>query len=274
MSYDDAYQRNIGLFTPDQQERLRRAKITVAGVGGAGGIQAATLARFGVGEIALIDPGTFDLPDMNRQFGARCSSLRMNKAVATASLLEDINPFMKVTHSTDPLLNGESLRSFVEGSALVIDAIDYLGFRTKALFARTARELGILNLSAALSDFGTLFVIFDPAGMTLEEFFGAPKAPDLMDRFRIHPGRLVGSRERGQNMWKFADGSLPYIPTCSGAGALSGAVLATEAALIIAGIRKPEDLITAPRAVVYDMLGRSVKIINPSEEWALETVRQ
>jgi len=273
MDYIDAYVRDIGLFTEEQQERLRGAKVTVAGVGGAGGIQAATLARFGLGEIALIDPGAFDPPDLNRQFGAMASSLGKNKAEVTARLLEDINPFMKVTFSTDPLLDGEALKRFVKGSAVVVDAIDYLGFRTKALFARTARELGILNLSAALCDFGTLLVVFDPEGMTLEEFFGAPDDPALMDRFKIHPARLVGSRRRGQNMWKFADGSLPYIPTCAGAAALSGATLATEAALIIAGIRKPQDVITVPRAVLCDLLGRSVEIINPLEECESEVAR-
>jgi molybdopterin/thiamine biosynthesis adenylyltransferase len=66
MTYDEAYNRNIGIFTHEEQKHLRESKVTIAGVGGVGGIQAATLARFGVGELAFFDPGIFDEPDLNK----------------------------------------------------------------------------------------------------------------------------------------------------------------------------------------------------------------
>ncbi len=69
MRYEDAFARNIGLFSHSEQDRLRNATVIVAGVGGVGGIQAVTLARFGIGKMILIDPGAFDPPDMNRQYG-------------------------------------------------------------------------------------------------------------------------------------------------------------------------------------------------------------
>ena len=96
VNYDQVYLRNIGIFTGRQQARLRQAKITVAGVGGVGGIQAVTLARMGIGEMTIMDPGVFDEPDMNRQYAAMKNTIGQNKARATAGLLKKINPFMKL----------------------------------------------------------------------------------------------------------------------------------------------------------------------------------
>ena len=90
MNYDQVYLRNIGIFTGRQQARLRQAKITVAGVGGVGGIQAVTLARMGIGEMTIMDPGVFDEPDMNRQYAAMKNTIGQNKARATAGLLKKI----------------------------------------------------------------------------------------------------------------------------------------------------------------------------------------
>ena len=94
MDYDLVYGRNIGLFTKEEQEKLKAAKVAIAGVGGVGGIQAATLARFGIGKMAIMDPGVFDEPDMNRQYAATKSTLGRNKAIATAQFLRDINPLI------------------------------------------------------------------------------------------------------------------------------------------------------------------------------------
>ncbi len=60
MNYDQGYLRNIGVFSSEQQDKLRHAKVTVAGGGGVGGIQAVTLARMGIGEMTIMDPGVFE----------------------------------------------------------------------------------------------------------------------------------------------------------------------------------------------------------------------
>ena len=179
MDYWQLYQRNIGLVTRDQQQALRDAKVFVAGLGGAGGIEAATLARFGVGELVVMDPGRFDEPDMNRQFAAMKSTLGENKARATARLLQDINPCLKLQVLDRAPRDRAELAAAMAGSALVVDAIDYAGFDYKVMFARIAREMGVLNITAPLPGFGTLMAIFAPRGMTVEEFYQAPADPAL-----------------------------------------------------------------------------------------------
>lgn len=260
MDYAQCYQRNIGLFTPEQQETLRRATVTVAGTGGVGGIEAATLARFGVGELRLIDPGVFDEPDMNRQFGAMAGTLGRNKARVTAELIREINPFCTV-HVREEGLSGEAeLREFMAGSDLVIDAIDYMGFDYKAAFARAARSLGLYNLTAPIPGFGTLLIIFAPRGMTLETFFQAPADPALWPKHQLRLDRILGPERFGGMVEEFLRGERKSLPTCAGAAALNGGLVATEAALMLTGLRPESEIVAAPRVTYLDMLRRSFEI--------------
>ena len=69
--YHEAFSRNIGLVTLEEQERLRRSHVAIAGMGGMGGVHLITLARAGIGSFAIADPDCFELANMNRQYGAR-----------------------------------------------------------------------------------------------------------------------------------------------------------------------------------------------------------
>lgn len=260
MDYAQCFQRNIGLFTQEQQDILRRSTITVAGAGGVGGIEAATLARFGVGELRLIDPGVFDEPDMNRQFGAMASTIGRNKAQVTAEMIRDINPFCTVRVQEKGLSNEAELREFMAGSQLVIDAIDYMGFDYKAAFARAARGLGLYNLTAPIPGFGTLLVIFAPQGMTLETFFQAPEDPSLWPKHQLRLDRILGPDRFGGVVEEFLRGERKSLPTCAGAAALNGGLVATEAALILTGLRPESEIVVAPRVAYLDMLRRTYEI--------------
>lgn len=266
MDYFAAYGRNIGLFTKEQQEMLRVSQIAIAGVGGVGGIQAVTLARFGVGEMSIVDPGFFDEPDLNRQYGAQKSTLGRNKAVVIGEMLRVINPFVKVNVYEKAMCTEQELSNFINGATLAIDAIDYMGFDHKAMFAEAARKKGVYNLSAPIPDFGSLLMIFDPHGMTLEEFLGAPANKDEYASYRPPIEKFVGCEGRSNNLKVFLEGTTNFISTNAGAACASGALLATEAAFIITGIRKAEDIVRVPNVLYLDLLGRELKVINPFDE--------
>lgn len=256
MDYTQIYQRNIGLFTAQQQEKLRNAKVAVAGVGGVGGIQAATLARFGIGELAIMDPGVFDEPDLNRQFAATASNIGRNKAAATAQMLREINPFLKLTVYEEAPATEAGLAEFMHGSDIVVDAIDYCGLDYKIMFARLARKMDVLNFTAPIPDFGAIMVIFDPQGMTLEEFFCIPADPATRLAYPIPFDQLLGPQRSGQGLIDFLSGKQSYISTNAGAACLSGAIVATEIALIITGHRAAGDITVAPHVTYVDMLNR------------------
>src|SRR4029079_5545993 len=91
-SYGEAFSRNIGWITADEQQVLRRKRVAVAGLGGVGGAHVLTLARLGVGALHLADFDTVDLVTFNRQSGALVSTLGRPKAEVLAHMARDINP--------------------------------------------------------------------------------------------------------------------------------------------------------------------------------------
>lgn len=265
MSYEQAYLRNIGLFTEEQQQRLRAAKVTVAGVGGVGGIQAVTLARYGIGEMTIMDPGVFDEPDMNRQYAATKSNLGRNKARATGEMLAEINPDMKLHVSEEAPAAKSDLAALMKGSALVIDAIDYRGFDYKVMFAEIAREMNVYNLTAPIPDFGALLMIFAPRGMTLEEFYRAPADKRLWPQHDIPLVDVLGRKHPSRGLSAFVSKQRPYISSNAGAAALAGGLLGTEAALIIAGLRQPADVVAVPRVTLVDLLTRQFDVYEATQ---------
>ena len=65
------YDRQIRLFGDAGQELLRRTRVGIVGLGGAGSILAELLARLGVGEFVLADPDKADETNLPRLIAAR-----------------------------------------------------------------------------------------------------------------------------------------------------------------------------------------------------------
>jgi tRNA A37 threonylcarbamoyladenosine dehydratase len=185
MLYEECYKRNIGLFTEAEQNKLKEAKIVVAGVGGVGGIEVATLAKMGVCNFVIFDPGEFDPPDMNRQLAATVSNMEKNKALATKQMLLEINPFAKVEALSYAPDSDEELDDLLKNATIAIDAIDYIGFDYKVRFAQAVRRAGIYNFTAPIVGMTTSVFIFDPKGMTLEEFYLASKDKKEWNAYKI-----------------------------------------------------------------------------------------
>ena len=266
MTYDEVYIRNIGLFTKEEQAKLKHAKVAIAGVGGVGSYQAVALARMGIGELSILDPGVFDEPDMNRQYGATKSTIGRNKAEATAEMLREINPFMKLNVFTKPASTKDEVLEFISGSALVIDAIDYAGFWHKQIFHETARELGLYILTGPIPGFGATLQIFDPEGMTVEEYYGAPEDQTLWNNFKIPLSSTAPPVSTPQVLTDFVDGKIGYLSTNGAAAQLVGGLLGMEAALIITGKRKKENMVIVPEMVYLDLLQQKYLIYNPKTD--------
>ena len=46
--YEQAFARNIGWLTPEEQQQLRNKRVAIAGIGGVGGVHLLTLTRLGI----------------------------------------------------------------------------------------------------------------------------------------------------------------------------------------------------------------------------------
>jgi len=263
MNYNQIYQRNIGLFTEEEQNKLKNAKVAVAGVGGVGSYQAVALARLGIGELSIMDPGVFDEPDMNRQYGAMRSTIGKNKAEATAPILRDISPYLKVNVYTAAADTADDVDAFIADAALVIDAIDYAGFWHKQLLHERARSQGLYILSGPIPGFGATMQIFSPTGMTVETFYGAPENKETWGDFRIPITKIAPPDAIPQILYDFEQAKISYLSTNGASAQLVGGLLGMEAAFMITGKRTEKELITVPEMVYIDLMQRKFTVYNP-----------
>lgn len=89
-SYWNRIKRNIGIIKIQEQEKLRRAYITIFGMGGLGGPVAEQLIRSGIEHISICDNKTFEESNLNRQICTR-ADIGKYKVDVTEDLLRKIN---------------------------------------------------------------------------------------------------------------------------------------------------------------------------------------
>ena len=91
LTKEEIRQALIERHTLPVQERLERARVAIAGLGGLGSNVAFFLARIGVGHLHLIDFDRVDITNLNRQqYFMR--HIGMYKTDALREELEQINP--------------------------------------------------------------------------------------------------------------------------------------------------------------------------------------
>lgn len=171
-TYEELFSRNLGIFTPEQQERIRGLRIAVAGCGGLGAPVAHLLARLGVCELRLADPEDFEPSNINRQWAAYVDTLGMNKASAVAAELQRINPDIHVRVFADGLLD-ENLSDFLDGADAVIDALEFFELELELHLHDAARRRSQWVFAAqGFLELNSGFAI-DPLGVQLLDRIGA-----------------------------------------------------------------------------------------------------
>lgn len=109
-------------YTPQVCEKLRRARVAVAGLGGLGSAIAAALARTGVGYLHLVDFDRVEPSNLNRQqYDVR--HLGLPKTEALKGELEEISPYLRITTDTVRVTEDNAPRLF-EGDGIVCEAFD------------------------------------------------------------------------------------------------------------------------------------------------------
>ena len=95
MQYDyfEAFNRNLGFLSLEEQTRLKNACIAIAGLGGTGGAQVHALSRMGIARFHLARlPDTFELANFNRQSGAYGPQSGPQKTDVARETVLAINP--------------------------------------------------------------------------------------------------------------------------------------------------------------------------------------
>jgi molybdopterin/thiamine biosynthesis adenylyltransferase len=210
-SYEEAFDRNIGWITAEEQQLLRHKRIAIAGMGGVGGVHLLTLARMGIGAFHISDLDVFELANFNRQAGASMSAIGRPKVQVMAEMAKDINPLLEL-RSFDEGINETNIDAFLKGVDLFVDGFDFFVPDIRSKVFRRCSELGIPAITAGPIGFGTCYIVFMPGKMTFEEYFrmeGRPTeqqyanfllglAPKGLHRaYLVDPSRLNLREKRG-----------------------------------------------------------------------------
>ena len=108
--------------TAEKQEKLKNARVAVAGLGGLGSHVSIALARLGVGHLRLIDYDVVDITNIFRQ----CYLLRhigQYKTDCLKTQIAEINPYIKVETVTKKITQ-ENVMDLVGDSDIVCEALD------------------------------------------------------------------------------------------------------------------------------------------------------
>lgn len=170
-AYAAMIERNIGIVSEAEQERLRTATCAVPGLGGLGGVAMEVLVRAGVGNFRVVDKDTFEPSNLNRQLLAVAGTLGRRKIDAAEERARTINPDVTV-RKWDHVAE-DNVGEVLDGADVIVQAIDQL--RPCLLVARKARELGIPLVEGWAIPFANVRV-FTPQTPTLEEAYGLPTA--------------------------------------------------------------------------------------------------
>jgi molybdopterin-synthase adenylyltransferase len=149
----ERYDRNLLIpgFGEAGQERLRQARVLVAGLGGLGSPAAYYLAAAGVGTLGLLDSDYVSLTNLQRQILHVTSRLYRPKCDSAAETLAALNPEVK-TETFETRLNNGNAAEIITRFDVIIEAAD--NFETKFLINDVCLALnkpfataGILALS-------------------------------------------------------------------------------------------------------------------------------
>jgi len=169
-NYDTAYSRNIGWLTLPEQQKLRRARIAVAGLGGVGGAHVLTLARLGIANFNIADFDDFDVHNINRQAGAFMPHMGQPKISTVARMARDINPEIDVRLFPQGV-QPDNVDLFLQDVDVYVDGLDFFALPARRMMFAKCRAKGIPALTAAPLGMGVAFLYFSPTGMSFEDYF-------------------------------------------------------------------------------------------------------
>lgn len=199
-SYAQAFCRNIGWVTVDEQTRLRKARVAIAGLGGVGGGHLLTLARLGIGNFTIADFDTFEIHNFNRQAGAMMSTIGQSKSETLARMAADINPQADIRQFRGGVTE-ENVGDFLKDVDVYVDSIDYFCVDTRRMLFAECYKRGIPAVTAAPLGMGVAFLYFAPGKMSFESYFKMEGASRHEQLLRFIAGLAPKALHRHYLIW-------------------------------------------------------------------------
>jgi len=259
-NYEEAFSRNIGWVTQEEQQKLKNTTVAIGGLGGVGGDHTIVLSRLGIGNFHISDLDDYDVANFNRQAGANMSTLGKAKAAVMEETIRGINPEASVKNF-DSGIDEENLEEFLDGVDIYVDSLDIFCLDIRRKVFRRCYEKGIPTITAAPMGMGTAFLVFMPGKMSFDQYFAivdpAANASDVekeqifndnIIRFVIGVSPSVQQRHYlvDRSSVNFLKKKVPS--TCMGISLAAGALCTNVLKLIL----QRGDVVHAPRGLHFD----------------------
>ena len=146
------YERQIAIdgVGKEGQERLKRAKVVIAGAGGLGSVISVYLTVAGVGNIRLIDHDRVEPSNLNRQILYGDKDVGRIKVVAAKEKLASLNP-ETIVDAVNETITVDNIHELVTGYDLIVDAMD--NFSTRYILNKVAISKNIPFFHGAVCGF-------------------------------------------------------------------------------------------------------------------------
>jgi molybdopterin/thiamine biosynthesis adenylyltransferase len=146
------YDRQIILygFGEEGQEKLKKARVFVAGAGGLGSPISIYLAAAGIGYIRIADHDSIELSNLNRQILHWQENIGGKKVDSAADKLGRFNPDIKIEGLAETITEA-SVDELVGDADIIVDAMDNLP--TRYLLNKTAIRKNIPFVHGAVTGF-------------------------------------------------------------------------------------------------------------------------
>jgi len=173
----DRYSRQIR-FEPigeGGQKAIRKASVCIIGCGALGSFQAESLARAGIGRLALIDRDYVDFSNLQRQwlYEERDAHDEVPKAVAAARRISALNSEVQLTPVVSDV-TPSNIEELTAGFDLLLDGTD--NFETRYLINDLSVKRGIPWIyGAAIGSYGVVMPIVPERGPCFRCIY--PEAP-------------------------------------------------------------------------------------------------
>lgn len=217
---EERYIRESLIIGNEGVEKLNNSKVAIFGIGGVGSFVAESLARAGIGTIALIDGDRVATSNLNRQLVALENTIGTEKVSVMEKRIMDINSSIKVVSHFE--FYSKENADFIDLSDydFVVDAIDSVP--SKILLIKTSDEKKVPIISCM----GTGNRL-DPTALIITDLFkteGCPLARKMryeLKKTGIKKLAVVFSKEspirhssvdKGNN----TVGSISFVPSCAG----------------------------------------------------------
>lgn len=161
----ERYDRNRIYVKDDEQERVRKTKILLAGAG-IGSIIAECALRFGFEDITIVDGDKVELSNMNRQ-NYEQRDIKKPKAERLAQRLKRINPKANIKYF-NKYIDESNVAEFIKDIDIAINALDFKS-DIPFVFDELCSKSFIPVLHPYNFGWGAFLTIVKPGGYQLKE---------------------------------------------------------------------------------------------------------